>query len=211
MDIVNERILFISAHTDDAEHSCGGIMAKYCDSNDLYHTVFSFAEHSLPDGFDKHSTRRELSKSMEILGIPDNNVITHGYHVRRFPEYRQEILDNIIQIRNDIKPTMVFTHSLNDMHQDHKTIAEESFRAFKDNTCLFSYNNIRNAEVNKFNFFIEIELEHLKKKIEALMAYKSQVVKGRYNREFISAQVITHGRKINVEYSEAFENVRLII
>lgn len=211
MNFKDERILFISAHTDDAEHSCGGTMVKFSGTNDMFHATFSFAEESLPEDFDRNSTRRELMESMRILGIPHDNVLSFGYHVRRFPEYRQNILDNIIEIRNAMKPTIVFTHSLNDYHQDHKTIAEESFRAFKDNATLISYNNIRNAVVNRFNLFVELDLEQLKHKIEAMMAYKSQAVKGRYDREFISGQAVTYGRKINTQYAEAFEIVRMKI
>ena len=65
------------------------------------------------------------------LGIPEQNLKLFRYDVRTFNYHRQAILDDLIQLREEIQPDTVFIPSLTDIHQDHKTMAEEALRAFK--------------------------------------------------------------------------------
>jgi len=49
----------------------------------------------------------------------------------RFPYSRQEILEYLIQLKQDFHPDVVFVHTKADLHQDHGTVTEESLRAFR--------------------------------------------------------------------------------
>jgi len=72
-----------------------------------------------------------LKEAVGILGIPQKQVITYNYPVREFPAHRQEILDELIKLKKQIQPDLVFLPNTRDIHQDHEVISREGIRAFK--------------------------------------------------------------------------------
>ena len=61
--------------------------------------------------------------------------------------------------------------------------------------------------------FFKCEKRHLRKKIELLQCYKSQLVKNRsyFSEEFINGLARTRGVQVNSEYAEAFEVIKWIV
>ncbi len=140
------KILILAPHTDDGEIGCGATIAKLVENgNNVYYLAFSTAEESVPKGFPKDTLRREVRNATNILGIKDENLFIYNYKVRRLSYHRQEILDDLIKVREKIKPNVVFIPTLHDLHQDHATVAQEGLRAFKQVTLLgyeLPWNNI---------------------------------------------------------------------
>jgi len=100
--------------------------------------------------------------------------------------------------------------SLNDIHQDHSTIANEGLRAFK-NTTILGYELIWNNLTFSTTSFIKLDEEHLSKKVYALDAYKSQKGRDYMSKDFIFSLAKTRGVQIGVNYAECFEVVRWVI
>ena len=130
--------------------------------------------------------------------------------MRDFPSHRQNILDDLIKIRDKIKPDIVFTPSSDDIHQDHKTIFEESIRAFKQ-VSLLGYEEPWNNIVFKTNMLVELQNKHIEKKCEALECYKTQKQRHYLNKEATMALAKTRGTQIQKGYAEAFEVIRWVI
>jgi LmbE family N-acetylglucosaminyl deacetylase len=205
------RILFIGAHTDDIELMCGGTICKFIESNcDIYYSTFSFANKSLPKGFDEGTTKYELLDSVKVLGIPNNNLFLYDYEVRVFDKYRQEILEDLIKLRNKIKPDLVITHNSDDTHQDHKVVSDESYRAFKQCSSIWGYESFKNNRVFKNDLYVKLNLNFIERKLEAISSYKSQIIKYD-NRDAIKALAIFRGTQVNCDYAECFEAMRVII
>ena len=97
--------------------------------------------------------------------------------------------------------------NLNDIHQDHSTIANEGLRAFKNSTIL-GYELIWNNLKFDTTSFIELEEIHIKNKIKALKKYKSQAKKDYFNDEFIISLAKVRGVQFGVKFAEAFEVIR---
>jgi LmbE family N-acetylglucosaminyl deacetylase len=129
--------------------------------------------------------------------------------VRRFPEHRQDILQQIIELRDEIKPDIVFVPSPNDIHQDHQVIAQEGLRAFKRHTLL-GYEEPWNNIIFETRCFIPLREEHIQRKIEALQCYRSQGHRTYLDAEFIRSLARTRGTQIEGGYAEAFEVLRWI-
>ena len=70
------------------------------------------------------------------LGIKEKNLVIFNYQVRKLNYSRQDVLEDLIKLRNINDFDLVLTPSLQDIHQDHATIAQESLRAFKNTTIL---------------------------------------------------------------------------
>ena len=206
----NKNILVLAPHTDDGEFGCGASIVRLTKQNNIYYAAFSLAEESVPPPFPQNILEEEVKNATKILGINPNNLLLYRYKVRQFANYRQEILEDLVKLNKELKPELVFMPSLNDLHQDHKIIAQEGLRAFKKTSILcyeLPWNNI-NFTTNCFITFSENEL---KVKILALNCYNSQKGRNYASEEFIRSLAITRGTQIGERYSEVFEIIRWVL
>ncbi len=207
-----ERILVLGPHTDDGELGCGGTIAKRaCLGHQILYVVFSSCQTSVPKGHDGNILKREVKDAVVSLGLdPEKDLLLYDFDVRHFPENRQKILEKMIELRMDYKPDVVFCPSLNDIHQDHQTVAHEALRAFKKQSILCyeePWNNISFST----NAFERLDEEHLQKKIDALAAYKSQAKRSYFQGDMIRSLAVTRGGQLEGGYAEAFEVVRWML
>ena len=204
------KVLILAPHTDDGELGCGGAIARFIEEGkDVYYAAFSTARTSVSSEFPDDILEVEVRAATKVLGIPEERLTVFDYPVRHFPEHRQSILEELIKLRKEITPDIVFVPSLNDIHQDHQVIAAEGLRAFKRHTILgyeLPWNNI----VFETRNFIPLEQRHIEKKIEALHCYKSQQHRKYLDDEFIWSLARTRGTQIEGGYAEAFEVLRWI-
>lgn len=209
--MVGNKILLLSPHTDDGELGCGGTVAKLIEQGkEVFYVAFSACEQSVLSQFPKDILITEVKAATSTLGIPEDHLILKRFDVRTFNYHRQEILDILIQLREEIKPDTVLIPSLNDIHQDHKTIAEEALRAFK-------FINVLSYELpwNNLNFntcaFEVLEENHVETKVEALKKYQSQAHRPYANEEFLRSQVRMRGVQVSRKYAEVFEVIRTVM
>jgi len=206
------RILILSPHTDDGEIGAGGTIAKFIEEEkEVYYVAFSSCEKSVPNNFPRDILKTECEEATKVLGIKSENLIILDYEVRTFPLHRQEILDEIIRLKDKIKPDLVLVPSSNDIHQDHQTIYKEALRAFKKNSSIWGYEHPWNNLTFTTDIFVKLKEKHINKKIEALKAYKSQDFRTYFEERYISALAYTRGTQVNFTYAECFELLRLLV
>ncbi len=206
-----KNVLVLAPHTDDGEFGCGGSIVKLLNNGaQVYYVAFSACEQSVLPHLPKDILVSEVKEATKELGIKPKNLILHKFSVRTFNSFRQEILEILIELRNKINPDLVFIPSINDVHQDHMTVANEAVRAFK-------FTNILSYEMpwNNFSFettaFITLSNSDLDTKISALKKYKSQEHRPYANENFIRSLATVRGTQIGKNYAEVFEIIRLII
>lgn len=210
MDLKDKRVLILAPHTDDGEFGCGGTIAKLIEEGAIvYYMAFSVCEQSVPYGFKEDELERELMAATKVLGFPKEQVIVKRYEVRRFPEHRQEILQDMIDVRSEIKPELIFMPTQGDIHQDHQVISAEGLRAFKHST-IFCYEMIWNNISITTNGFFKLNERHVRKKADALKCYKTQGFRNYANDDFVFSLAKSRGVQIGGEYAEAFELIRYI-
>ena len=210
MNDVN-KILVLAPHTDDGEFGCGGSISRFVqEGKALYYAAFSTAEESVPDPWPKDILKTEVKDATNRLGIPEKNLFIYNFKVRELNYHRQDILDELVKIKQDVQPDLVFLPSSNDLHQDHSTVSIEGIRAFKNTTILgyeIPWNNIEfQAEA-----FIILSDENMDRKLWALVAYDSQKDRSYANEEFIRSLARTRGVQIGSKYAEAFEVIRWVM
>jgi len=109
------RVLILAPHMDDGELGCRGTIARFVEEGkEVYYAAFSVAEKSVPEGFPKNILEIEVRKVMKILGVPETNLLIYKYEVRTFSYHRQEILEDIISLRKELQPDLVFIPSPNE-------------------------------------------------------------------------------------------------
>jgi N-acetylglucosamine malate deacetylase 1 len=204
------RALVLAPHTDDGEFGCGGAMARLVDAGcDVRYVAFSIATRSLPEGFPPDALAREVREATAELGIPEESLTVHDFDVRTFPDHRQDILELLVALWEEWKPDVVFQPSLHDVHQDHRTIAEEGLRAFKRTTIL-GYEIPWNNFDFSYQAYIELGQAHMERKVAALEKYASQQHRRYANADYVWSVARTHGINVNREYAEVFQVYRLV-
>jgi LmbE family N-acetylglucosaminyl deacetylase len=207
-----DKILVLSPHTDDGELAAGGTIARFIEEGkEVWYVFFSSCEKSIPNNFPKDILKLECKKATKILGIKPKNLILLDYEVRTFQLHRQEILDDMIKLRDKIRPDLVLVPSPNDIHQDHQTICIEALRAFNKNSSIWGYEHPWNNLTFTTDIFVKLKKNQIKKKIEALEVYKSQDFRTYFEERYIKALAYTRGTQVNFTYAECFELLRMLV
>ena len=205
------NILVLAPHTDDGELGAGGSIVKFIEEGaNVYYMAFSTADQSVPSGMPKDILKTEVKVATGKLGIKAENLIILNYEVRKLNYVRQDILEQLIKIKKEIKFDLVLMPSLNDIHQDHTTVANEGLRAFKDLSIL-GYELIWNNLSFNTTSFVKLEERHVRRKIEALKEYTSQKGRDYIDEVFILSLARTRGVQIGCQFAEAFEVIRWIL
>jgi|TARA_B100000242_G_C43055252_1_gene493698 LmbE family N-acetylglucosaminyl deacetylase len=204
-------VFVLSPHTDDGELGAGGFISKLVKNNSkIFYIAFSTAGASVPKNLPRDILKTEVKAACSELGIKNKNIILFDYEVRKLNYHRQEILEELILLREKYKPDLVLLPTKDDIHQDHSTVSMEGLRAFK-NTTVMGYELIWNNLKFNSSAFVELSKENLQKKINALKKYKSQKEKTYMKKEFIESLAKTRGVQVGVEFAECFEVLRWII
>ncbi len=211
MNFKDKKVVILAPHTDDGELGCGASISKMLEEGALvYYVAFSTADESVPKHFPKDQLATEVRHATKALGIEEKYLRVFSYQVRKLNYVRQEILESLIKIRNEIKPDIVFLPSSKDIHQDHITVSQEGIRAFKFATIL-GYELIWNNLSFNTDCFIRVEERHVLKKIHALAQYKTQEGRSYMDPDFIRSLAKVRGTQIGADFAETFELIRWII
>jgi LmbE family N-acetylglucosaminyl deacetylase len=179
------RVLILGPHTDDGEIGAGATISRFCrEGKEVYYVAFSICEESVPEHLPKGILAGEILKAGPKLGLDKSLIKTYRYKVRRFNESRQEILEDLIKLKKDLNPDLVFLPCSFDIHQDHKVIHDEGVRAFKK-TNILGYELPWNNLGIENRCFIEVQEQDYQNKINAIKEYKSQSFRNYINDEYI--------------------------
>jgi N-acetylglucosamine malate deacetylase 1 len=205
-----KKILILAPHTDDGELGCGGSIARFCaEGKEVYYAAFCLCSKSLPADLPTNTLELECKKATALLGIPASNLILFNYEVRQLPQSRQQILEELLKLNQQINPDMVLLPAASDVHQDHQVIHQEGLRAFK-NTTFAGYELPWNNYSFRTNFFMKLSQNEVNKKIDALQSYQSQSHRNYMQPDFIRSLAKVRGVQCNSDYAEAFELYKII-
>ena len=205
-----KTVLILSPHTDDFELSCGGTVHKLRSRGYEIHTVtYSIASESLPSHLPTDTLFHEQTAAASSLGIDPEKITILDFPVRRFSERRQDILEQLVELRKEIAPSIVFCPSSYDIHQDHEVIHKECLRAFKNNS-IYGMDLPWNYFRDELRCFSGLDEKDMKAKVEALRCYRSQQGRPYFDEELVWQQAKLKGSQFGLEYAEKFEVLRIV-
>ncbi len=208
---VPKTVLALSPHTDDIELGCGATLARLKRAGaDIHVAVFSFCEQSVPEGFPEDILRQEFAAAMDVLGVATDRRREFDYPVRNFGDHRQPILQDMIDIRNEIRPDLVFAPSSSDTHQDHAVIATEAQRAFKSGSLL-GYELPWNSTCFSADVFYCLDDRDLAVKEQMLGCYGSQSHRSYTSADFLKSLAQVRGVQAGCRFAETFELYKMIV
>lgn len=124
------NILCVVAHPDDAEILCAGTLTRYAQSGHTV-TIAVFTDGSMGDAVIKPAELRVIreKEARAAAAIIGAKMIWGGIvdeHV--FPDAAQRL--RMIDILRESDPDVIFTHSPNDYHPDHRYVGQLVFDAY---------------------------------------------------------------------------------
>ncbi len=205
MYFYGKRVLFLGAHPDDIELGCGALLHHLLPHSEVLCVTLSDNQKNplLQNLVEEHFA------SMDTLGVPRDRVVLETFTTRYFPTARQEILEYLLRLRRDFKPQIVFTHTLQDIHQDHNVVTQEALRAYRGMTVL-GFDVVRSSHGFFPHFLVEVTEQDVEAKINALMCYKTYRDKYYFQPELLRATMVRHGALAERTYAEGFDILRIV-
>lgn len=202
------KILFISAHTDDIEFNCAATIIKLIKKgeHDIRHIVFSPCYEAMGRGFDRRAAKDEWLEAQEALGIKEHKLF--NYPVRRFPQFRQEILQDLIDYKREFNPDIIFCPSIFDIHQDHSQLGYECLRAFHGKGIIF-FGSLKSPILHP-NYFVQFSEKEMEEKKKIVNIYKSQIAKEENIIRDMVARNSANAVELKHRYAETFYIYRIV-
>jgi len=201
------RVLFVGAHTDDIEHGAGGLLCKLIKQQSIDITYLCLSRCTdIPRNATILQDQEEVTRFLTSNNV---TVAMHDFPNRRLGEHAFEIRELLESVKEEFKPDLVITHWIKDIHQDHRLIAEESFRVFR-NTSVISYECTRSSPEFAANYFVDLTREEVEAKIELLALYKTQANLYYNKPDVVRALAIMRGVEVGQAFAEGYSVIRLI-
>ncbi len=163
---VRERILAIGAHPDDVEIGAGGTLLAHRVAGDSV-TILTLSGGGR--GGDASQRRSESEIAAEILGA---RLLMEDLEDARIREGDPtvSILERVIA---EVQPTIMYTHSINDVHQDHRNTHSAAMVAGRRVPYVLCFQSPSSTIDFRPSRFASIEAA-IDGKLEAIAAFASQ-------------------------------------
>jgi LmbE family N-acetylglucosaminyl deacetylase len=222
------KILIAAAHPDDEVLGCGGTAARLVkEGNEVYTLILGEGITSRDDTRkrEKRETeitqlKKQIHQANAVIGVKE--VFTYDFPDNRFDSVPLlDIIKVIENIKNKVKPGIVFTHYEQDLNIDHRVTYRAVLTAMRPTAGetvkeIYSFEVLSSTEWNfplRFSpdVFFDIS-ETIESKLSAMEKYQSELKEYPHPRSLkgIRLNAEQWGMKTGLKYAEAFKLVRLV-
>lgn len=204
-----ERVLCLGAHSDDIEIGCAGTLLRLTEGErPLEVTWVVFSAEGRREQEAQASARAVLdrAKSAEI----ELQRFRDGF----FPSQMAAIKDYFEALKQRVAPDLIFTHYRNDLHQDHRVIAELTWNTFRDHLILEYEIPKYDGDFGAPNVFVTLDEAHCRRKIDLLLThFGSQRDRRWFSEDLFRAVLRLRGMEANAPdgYAEAFYGRKVVL
>ena len=202
------QVLCLGAHCDDIEIGCGGTIAGLAREHPAlrFHCwVFSGS------GEREHETRNCLSR---LVGGDRFELQVFDFRDGFFPAHWEAIKLRLRELSATVDPALVFTHTGDDSHQDHRIVSELTWNHFRRHPIL-EYEIVKyEGDLGRPNSYFPVSDELLRLKVEALeAAFATQRGKPWFTRSTFEAIARLRGIECHAPsgYAEAFFARKIVL
>lgn len=198
------RVLAVGAHPDDLELACGGTIARLADSG---HEVHALVMSAGGRGGDAGVRPDEAIAGGAFLGVAKLQVL--DFTDTRLSDHESEMADAIEAAIRRFNPDIIFTHSANDQHQDHRAVHLATLRAARRHPAILCYESPSVTRDFLPSVFVDIE-DYVDVKVAAVGVHYDQKLKPYMEPERVRGLAVHRGGQAKVRYAEGFEPVRML-
>jgi len=205
----DSTVVCLGAHCDDLEIGCGATLAWLA----AEHPGIRIVSVIFCDNPERES---ETRKSLASL-LPDGSRLDFhfgGFRDGFLPHHGANAKEFLADLARDISPAVVFTHNLQDLHQDHRFVAELSLQVFRRSMILGMEIPKYDGDLGRPNLYFPASKELVDKKIAVLMEYyASQRGKDWFTKDTFQAIMRLRGIECRAEsgFAEAFYSSKLVV
>lgn len=223
-----EKVLLVVAHPDDEVLGCGATLARL--TKEGYETYTLILGEGITSRDKSRNTKKrnkeilalkeQAKKANKILGVKE--VFFSDFPDNRFDTVPLlDIIKVIEEIKNKVKPDIIFTHCEKDLNIDHQITYKAlltATRPVREETVkeIYSFEIPSSTEwsyplIFSPNVFFDVT-GTIDLKLEALKAYKSEIRNFPHPRseEFIRLNSKLWGVKAGLPNAEIFQSIRII-
>jgi LmbE family N-acetylglucosaminyl deacetylase len=200
------QILCLGAHSDDLEIGCGGTVLRFLAERDA-------AVHWVVLGCSgERSIEAQLSAESLLAGAKQKQVEIHRFRDGFFPYVGGEIKEAFEQLKGQVSPDLIFTHTRADLHQDHRLVNELTWNTFRDHLILEYEIPKYDGDLGLPNLFVALDEALVEKKIRHLLDFfATQRDKRWFEEETFRGLLRLRGVEAGVHYAEAFYARKVVI
>lgn len=203
-----EKILVIAPHPDDAESSCGGLIANHVAAGDeVIILTMTGGEYGI---YGKSADEARSIRTKEAVNAA--NVLRAKAEffgaIDAFLTVDSANTSKLKKIISDLKPTIVFSVWPLDVHSDHQATGILAWRVFLESSSsfdLYFYETCNPTHTKSFQFvptdYVDITNVREKKK-SATLQHKSQSPQDWYG--MYETLALTRGYECDVQYAEGY-------
>ena len=149
------------AHADDIEFGCGATISRLIGAGNPEIQYLVIASREKTAGEKMESASKYMKESAKILGVPFENIRMEEFQSRLLPYHCDKIRLLLQEVKKELKPELVFTHTFGDRMQDHHTVADETFRVFRD-TNIMEYEVLSSSLDFTPSVYVEVSEKDIK-------------------------------------------------
>jgi LmbE family N-acetylglucosaminyl deacetylase len=200
------NILAIGAHPDDIELGCGGLLIKAARQG---HNVFMYTLTRGGASGDPEQRARELMQSAKFIGA--KALWIDNFDDTRLNSSTTELINHIEFFINKADPDLILTHSLGDVHHDHRAVASATIEAGRFIPNIMSYEIPLTKDFTPQVFYDisdivdeKVELIKIFWSQQSKLYLKANAIKGLAEYRALQSRLNT-----SINYVEAFEVLKL--
>jgi LmbE family N-acetylglucosaminyl deacetylase len=201
------RLLCIGAHCDDIEIGAGGtilrLLAAYPRTDVCWLVCASSSERRQEAESAVRAFCADAGSVTTTIGdLPENVLPQHATAVR-------ELLDRHAR---PFRPDLVICPHRDDLHQDHRLLAEMALQVFRDHP-IFEYEIVKyDGDLHSPNVYVELEPSVAQRKIDLIIEhFPTQLSRTWFDREGFVGLMRLRGIECNSHYAEGFHVRKLVI
>jgi len=216
------KILFMFAHMDDESFGPAGTIAKLSQTgNDVIivsATIGRFAQ-SIADMRNNDKRRAAFDTACTLLNGSDKHISYDNFDLSLSLRGATDLVEKVIK---NVKPEIVYTHNISDLHSEHRMISEACLVACRP-TIESSVIELNMCEVPPStnwahgqlgppfqpNYYVDI-YDQMDVKMKALETYRTSEVYGypdSRSMETVESLAKYRGREMGLHRAEAFKQV----
>ena len=201
------HVLCLGAHADDIEIGCGGTILKLLDQNPTLRVTWVVCAAEGP----RIAEAQHAAQHFLGAAAPQAEILIRDFPDRYFPQAWSEIKDFFCELSDQLRgpdaPDLVFTHRLEDRHQDHRVLAELTWNAFRNHLILEYEIPKYEGDLGQPNLYVGLSEQIVDLKCQAIVeCFPSQRSHPWFDQETFRSLMRIRGLEIHSpsRYAEAF-------
>ena len=196
------RVLCLGAHSDELPIGCIGTLLTLVEHNPrvaVTWVVFSASGERAREALE--SARRLLASA------PDNEIIVKDFRDGFLPYEGAQVKETFEEIKARVAPDMIFTHHREDLHQDHRLIADLTWQTFRDHLILEYEVPKYDGDLGAPNVFVPLPEPVYRRKIAHILeSFPRQADRRWFKEDVFGALLRLRGLEANAptDHAEAF-------